>query len=87
MFTVVVSNRASKNIEKMPQYYVTRIKEALITLRENPVPTTVFDVVKIKGAKDTFRIRIGDVRIIYSVFWKDKLVNVLIIDWRERSYE
>lgn len=71
----------------MPQQYLARIKESLITLRENPIPTTIFDVGKIKGAKDTFRIRIGDIRIIYSVSWKDRCVYVLVIDWRERSYE
>jgi len=71
----------------MPQQYLARIKELLVTLRENPIPTTIFDVVKIKSAKDTFRIRIGDIRIIYSVSWKDRHVYVLVIDWRERIYE
>lgn len=71
----------------MPPHYLYKIKELLITLRENPIPTTIFDVAKIKGAKDTFRVRMGDIRIIYSVYWKDKHVYVLIVDWRERSYE
>ena len=71
----------------MPSQYLYKIKELLVTLRENPIPTTTFDVAKIKGAKDTFRVRIGDIRIIYSVYWKDKHVYVLIVDWRERSYE
>ncbi|MGH9878140.1 MAG: type II toxin-antitoxin system RelE family toxin [Nitrososphaerales archaeon] len=87
MFTVILSNRASRKIKKLPQPYLSRIKELLITLRENPIPTTTFDVAKMKGTKDTFRIRIGDIRIIYSVSWNDRSVYVLIIDWRERSYE
>ena len=87
MFTVTISNKASRKFKKIPQQYLVRIKELLVTLRENPIPTTIFDVAKIKGAKDTFRIRIGDIRIIYSVSWKDRHVYVLVIDWRERSYE
>ena len=67
MFTVILSNKASRKIKKIPQQYLARIKELLITLRENPVPATIFDVAKIKGTKDTFRIRIGDIRIIVLV--------------------
>lgn len=87
MFTVTISNKAAKKIQKLPEHYVRRIRELLITLRENPVPSTLFDVVKIKGVKDCFRIRIGDIGIIYSVSWKDKRVYVLVIEWRERSYK
>jgi len=87
LFTVTISSRATRKLKKIPQHYLHRIKELLITLRENPVPTPTFDIVRIRGAKDTFRVRIGDIRIIYSVSWKDRYVYVLVIDWRERSYE
>jgi mRNA interferase RelE/StbE len=43
-----------------------RIGEALDALRESFAPVKLFDVKKLKGLEDTFRIRIGDWRIIYE---------------------
>jgi mRNA interferase RelE/StbE len=84
LFTVTLSNKASRKIKKIPQHYLARIKELLITLRENPIPTTIFDVAKIKGVKDAFRIRIGDIRIIYLCLGKiDMLMFWLLIGENE----
>jgi mRNA-degrading endonuclease RelE of RelBE toxin-antitoxin system len=57
-----------------------------LVLRENPVPAENFDVKKLKGQTDTFRARIGDVRVIYEVLWDQKMVNVLVVEPREKAY-
>ena len=56
-------------------------------LQENPVPAESLDVAKMKGLPNTFRIRIGDVRILYQVMWKDLMVRVGVIEFRERAYK
>jgi len=50
------------------------------------VPAEYYDVKKLKGYVDTFRARIGDIRVIYEILWDDKRVNVLLIEPRERAY-
>ena len=55
-------------------------------LRENPVPAELYDVKKLKGYRDTYRVRIGDVRIIYEISWDETTVNVLYIGPRESAY-
>jgi len=56
------------------------------TSRENPVPTDYFDVKKLKGLTDTYRVRIGDIRIIYEVAWNERTIAILLIELRERAY-
>ena len=86
MFQIILSNRARKSLESLAEQYKRRVLELLLTLRENPVPTDYFDVKKLKGLTDTYRVRIGDVRIIYEVAWNERITTVLLIEWRERAY-
>jgi len=86
LFQIIVSQRARKSIKKIPQHYRQRILDLLLILREDPVPAEHYDVRKIKGYTDTYRVRIGDVRVIYEIQWNLKRVHVLLIERRERAY-
>ena len=86
MFQVVTSQRARKSIKKLPEHYKRRIIELLLIFRENPVPAEYYDIKKLKGYMDTYRARIGDVRVIYEILWDAKRVHVLLIERRERAY-
>jgi len=55
-------------------------------LRQNPVPASLFDVVKMKGQVDTCRARIGDHRVIYEINWNNRRIDVLVIERRESAY-
>lgn len=54
--------------------------------RENPVPAEYYDIKKLKGHTDTYRARIGDMRVIYEILWDLKRVNVLLVEPRETAY-
>ena len=86
MFQVIISQKARKAIKKLPEYYKRRTIELLIIFRENPVPAEYYDIKKLKGYTDTYRARVGDVRIIYETLWNLKRVNVLLIRPRESAY-
>lgn len=86
MFQVILSQKARKSIKKLQNHYKRRIIELFLIFRENPVPAEYYDIKKLKGYVDTYRARIGDVRIIYEILWNDKKVNVLLIEPRERAY-
>jgi len=57
-----------------------------VLFRENPVPAEYYDIKKLKGYRDTYRARIGDIRIIYEILWNQKKVHILTIEQRERAY-
>ena len=86
MFQVIASQKARKAIKKLPEHYKRRIIELLLIIRENPVPAEYYDIKKLKGYTDTYRARIGDVRVIYEILWDLKRVHVLLIERRERAY-
>ena len=46
-----------------------------------------YDITKLGGMEDTYRIRIGDIRISYRVDWVSKRIEVLGIDWRGGAYK
>ena len=41
---------------------------------------------KLRGYKDTFRIRVGKIRIVYSIDWGSKRIIVHFIGLREKAY-
>ncbi|MBS3054036.1 MAG: type II toxin-antitoxin system RelE/ParE family toxin [Candidatus Aenigmarchaeota archaeon] len=57
-----------------------RIDEILKTLIIDPVPAKSCDVKKLQGMQNTFRIRIGGVRIVYAIVWKSKTILVSRIE-------
>ena len=86
MFQVIVSQKARKAIKKLPEHYKRRVIELLLILRENPAPAEYYDTKKLKGYVDTYRTRIGDIRVIYEILWNQKTVHVLLIEPRESAY-
>lgn len=86
MFDVVVAQHVRKGAKKLPEKYKWKIIELLLMLRENPVPAEYYDVKKLKGHVDTFRVRIGDFRVIYEICWNKSAVHILYIGARETAY-
>ena len=86
LFEVIISQRAKKTSKRLENKQKHRIVELLLVLRENPVPAEQFDIKKLQGYKDTFRARIGDVRLIYELQWDRQTINVLVIERRETAY-
>lgn len=86
MYRVVLTTRATKNLEKAPNHIRTRVTEAIDALQESFAPVKLFDVKKLKGVEDTFRIRLGDWRIIYEFRRKESTIIVYEISPRGRAY-
>jgi len=86
LFQVIISSTARKSVKRLPEHYKKRTIELLLIFRENPIPTDQYDIKKLKGYTDTYRARIGDIRIIYEITWNLKTVHVLLIERREQAY-
>lgn len=71
-----------KNLDKRT---AARLKKALLTLKNYPVPIKEYDIKKISGEDDTYRLRISRYRIIYDVDWDNRVITVLKIDMRSES--
>ena len=87
IFKIFLSNNAEKGLRNAEPKIKARLKEAIDFLEINPVPVQEFDVTKISESESNYRIRISSYRILYTVKWNEKEVEVFDIDKRRgRSY-
>ncbi len=77
-WAVAVSNRARRNLKRVPAADRQRIMAALDALRSDPLSG---DVVKLAG-QDAFRRRVGNYRIIFRIDFKAVAVGIVDIQRR-----
>jgi mRNA interferase RelE/StbE len=80
LYTIEFSERAAKSLEKLPRSVFDRISKATDGLETTPRP---HGCKKLEGEIDTYRIRVGDYRVIYRVV--DRMLFILVIDVDHRS--
>jgi len=87
LFDIVISNRARRSLRRLPQQYARRTILAFEALKQNPAPVPEYEVKKLRGMKDTYRIEIGDIRIEYEVAWESRRISILAVEFRSRAYK
>jgi len=84
MYKVVLSKKAEKQLDSIPNPYYLSIKDHLKGLEENPRP---YGYTKLFGYSDLYRIRINNYRIVYSIYDDILKVEVINIDHRKQIYK
>jgi len=85
LFEIRFSNKAEKAIKKTDTKLRKRLKKLFEKLAQNPVPAREYDLRKITGEEDTYRIRLSSFRATYTVYWKQKLIRVTKIKRRKEG--
>ena len=85
MYRIVLAKRAEKSLTALPEDVQSRCGDVFEELQYSFVPIRL-DVIKLKGHTGTYRIRLGDWRIIYNVEKKNKLIIVYDILPRKTAY-
>lgn len=79
-FNIELSKKARKFIEKQPKPQQIRILKAISKLPEG-------DIKLLSGKKDTFRLRVGDYRVIYTLKNEILLITVVNVGNRGQIYK
>ena len=80
---IVLDNKTKKDLKKIPAVVKKRVIHALELLKENPLIG-----IPLSGEFKTFRkIRLGDYRIVYKYYPKDKIIVVSRIKSRQSAYK
>ena len=87
MFRVEAKKGTLKILKRLSQERKNKIKEVITTLKSDPIPFKKFDVAKLKGYNNIYRIRIGDLRIVYEVNWDEKRILIHFVGPREKAYK
>lgn len=87
MFTIKIKRKALRNLTKTDSTQKQRIKSTILLLKNDPVPFKKTDVSKLKGYSNTYRIRVGNMRIVYEILWNDKTILIHYVGLRKKAYE
>lgn len=79
-YTVIVPKAVQKQLDALPDEVYDRIALKIQQLAEVPRPD---GVVKIKGAENEYRIRIGDYRVRYEI--NDGELTILLLQCKHRK--
>ena len=84
MFSVKLSNQSRNFIKRSERIVSQRIIKAIRTLQNNP---TSKKAKRISSEVSTYRLRVGDYRILYDVYHEMKTVFIAKVDKRSRVYK
>jgi mRNA interferase RelE/StbE len=71
---------AIKELEKLPRQMLARIVEAVDDLARDPYPGGTR---KLSGSEQTYRIRVGDYRVLYSIYSDKFIVEIIRVKHRK----
>ena len=86
-FTVEIKRKALRYIEELDEKRKQRVREVVLLLKDDPVPFKREDVVKLKGYDSTYRIRIGELRLVYTVSWGERKILIHYAGPRGDAYD
>ena len=86
MFEIFFTNRAEKALKTLDHKISKKVIEAINSLEYTYFPKP-YDIKKLKGMENTYRIRIGDYRMLYRVDFEKKTIYILSILLRKQAYK
>lgn len=84
-FEIILSNQAAKYYQKLSKNQVRRIDKSFLILEKDPIGSC--DVKILSGKPKRFRLRVGDLRIIYQVNIIKRKILVSVILPRGQAYK
>lgn len=82
-YQIEIKPSASKELEKLPRPMVARVVAAIIDLAGDPYPQ---GVKKLTGFEHTYRIRVGDYRVLYDVYENILVIEIIRVRHRKDVY-
>ena len=81
-YTVLILRRAQKELADIPAKDYERVRNVISTLAQNPRPPGCLKLT----ARDGWRIRVGDYRVIYAIDDSQQVATVLHVGHRRDVY-
>ena len=82
-YRVVFARSARRELEGLETTVARRIISRVEALATDPRPR---GCVKLQGAADLWRLRIGDYRVVYAIADSERLVDIRVVRHRSDAY-
>lgn len=83
-YSITFARPARKELEALTNSQINRIFSKIESLNIEPRPGGCR---KLQGFTNLWRIRIGDYRVIYSIYDTAKIVDIIAVKHRREAYE
>ncbi|NJM23576.1 MAG: type II toxin-antitoxin system RelE/ParE family toxin [Richelia sp. SM1_7_0] len=83
-YEIKFTKGAIKLFRKLPQNLQERIQVEINDLANDPRPN---GVLKLKGEENSYRIRVGDYRVIYEIYDDILLISIVKVKHRSEVYK
>ena len=83
LYKIEWKQSARKEIEKLGKKAILRIIQHVEKLAENPLP---IGSRKLHGADHTYRLRVGNYRVIYSLYSEILTIEIIKVGHRKEVY-
>lgn len=80
-YELLIAKKAIKEAEHLPKNYLKKIDTVINSLKTNPLPR---GVKKLIGSTKSYRIRVGNYRIIYLI--EKQVIKIISILHRKEAY-
>jgi len=84
IYEVKLKHSAQKEVKSLAAEVRGRVISILKTLSDNPRP---YGCRKLVGAKNRWRVRVGDYRVIYTIDDSFHLVEIIAVRHRSKAYD
>lgn len=83
-YLIVVARSAQKDLDSLPTEISSRLYPRIEALANEPRPDGCR---KLKGEKNSWRIRVGDYRVIYSIDDETRSIDIIKVRHRREVYD
>jgi len=83
MYSIIYKKSAEKELLNLPKEYALKVRKAINQLADNPHPS---GSKKLAGNMNSYRIRIGNYRVIYTIVSDRLMVIIVKIAHRREVY-
>jgi len=84
LFKIDPKGSTEHDLKKIDRQFIPRILEAIETLAENPFPV---QSKKLKDSESSYRLKVGDYRVIYQVDQVNKAIVIYHVRHRKDAYK
>ncbi len=84
LYKIEWKRSAVKELKKLPKETISKILVAVQELSSNPFPN---QTTKLVGSQQSFRIRIGDYRVVYNIFAETLIIEIVRVKHRKEVYK
>jgi len=83
LYRIEIKQSAKKELAQLPKSIAEKIAIQITALADNPRPN---GCKKLVGTEHSYRIRINDYRVVYSIFDQELIIQVIKLGHRRDIY-